>query len=221
MAALSTHESKLGNDASPSGQVVKILRTAERKSFDGVIIAFHWTTVAIVLGLLTTALIHAQAQDDVTRVLMLRIHRSLGVTVWLVTVSRLIWRLTQAKLPPFPADMSAVRRTCVTIGEYCLYALLAIQPMTGFGASVTRGRSFTLFWGHVPPLMPRYPMLENALFLAHRIGAWTLIVLITGHAVAALVHHLVLRDEVLARMAPAAAQRPKSKTAQVDATASA
>jgi cytochrome b561 len=214
MAALSTHESNVGDDAFASGQVVKVQST--RKSFDGVIIAFHWATVIIVLGLLTTALIHTQSRDDITRVLMLRIHRSLGVTIWLVTVSRLVWRLTQAKLPPFPTAMSVIHRTCVTVGEYCLYALLVIQPMTGFGATITRGRTFPLFWWHVPPLMPRYPVLENALFLAHRIGAWTLIVLITGHAVAALVHHFLLRDEVLARMAPIAVLQRRSCEASSD-----
>ena len=198
MAAVSPRERHLVEKA-PMG--------AERKSFDGVTIAFHWVTVLIVLALLTTAAMHAQTHDDQTRVLMLRIHRSLGVTIWLVTVCRLLWRVMQAKLPPFPAHMTNLHRTCVTIAEYFLYALLVVQPLTGFGASITRGRSFTLFWGHVPPLMPRFPALENALFLAHRIGAWTFVILITGHAVAALVHHFVLRDEVLQRMAPLVPQR--------------
>jgi cytochrome b561 len=174
----------------------------KRTSFDGVTLTFHWVTVVLVLGLFTTAIWHAYSHDDVLRVLLLRIHRSLGVTVWTTTVLRLVWRKTNAKLPPFPDDMSKLHRVFVQMSEYCLYALLVIQPTVGFGAVLTRGRSFTLFWGHVPPLIPHYPTVEAVLFSLHRAGAWALGVLITAHAVNALVHHFIIRDNTLARMAP-------------------
>ena len=88
----------------------------------------------MVLSLITTAVWHSQSHDDVLRVLLLRIHRSLGVTVWFTTVSRLIWRMTHAQLPPFPDQMTQAHRSLVQISEHCLYALLVIQPLTGFGA---------------------------------------------------------------------------------------
>jgi cytochrome b561 len=180
----------------------------KRTSFDGVSIAFHWLTAVLVLGLITTAVWRAQSHDDVLRVLLLRIHRSLGVTVWFTTVSRLIWRMTQAQLPPFPDQMTLAHRSLVQTSEYCLYALLAIQPLTGFGAVLTRGHSFTLFWGHVPPLIRHYPAVEAALFVLHRLGAWSFILLITGHAFHALLRHFVIRDNTLRRMAPVLAAAP-------------
>lgn len=189
-------------DASYSANPGGLPAAIKRRSFDRVSIAFHWLTVILVLGLITTAVWHAQSHDDVLRVLLLRIHRSLGVTVWFTTVSRLIWRMTQAQLPPFPDHMGQAHRSLVQTSEHCLYALLVIQPLTGFGAVLTRGRSFTLFWGHVPPLIPHYPTVETALFLLHRIGAWSFILLVTSHAVHALIRHFVGRDNTLHRMAP-------------------
>ena len=174
----------------------------ERTSFDGVTLTFHWVTVMLVLGLFTTAIWHAQSHDDVLRVMLLRIHRSVGVTVWMSTILRLVWRNTHAKLPPFPDGMSQRHRALVQISEYCLYALLVIQPTVGFSAVLTRGRSFTLFWGHVPPLVSHYPTVETVLFALHRVGAWALGLLITAHAVNALVHHFIIRDNTLARMVP-------------------
>jgi cytochrome b561 len=175
---------------------------SKRTSFDRIAIAFHWITVILVLALLTTAIWRAQSHDDVLKVLLLRIHRSVGVTVWATTVLRLIWRMTHAQLPPFPDEMTQTHRTLVQTSEYCLYALLVIQPMTGFGAVITRGHTFTLFWGHVPPLIQHYPTVEAVLFLLHRVGAWTFGFLITAHAVNALVRHFVVRDNTLHRMAP-------------------
>jgi cytochrome b561 len=201
MASLSTPET-MAVDAAFAPNLDRTPAVIKRTSFDGVSIAFHWLTVILVLGLITTAVWHAQSHDDVLRVLLLRIHRSLGVTVWFTTMSRLIWRKTHAQLPPFPDHMGQAHRSLVQTSEHCLYALLVIQPLTGFSAVLTRGRSFTLFWGHVPPLIPHYPTMETALFLLHRIGAWSLILLVTSHAVHALVRHFVGRDRTLQRMAP-------------------
>ena len=201
MAGLSTQKRNAGLESSQSSNVHTV-PIANRASFDGVTIALHWTTVVLVLALLTTALLHAQWHDDATKALLLRIHRSLGVTVWMTTAFRLIWRMTNAKLPPFPDDMTRINRALVQMSEYCLYALLLIQPITGLSATITRGRSFVLFWWHIAPLMPHYPALQSALLLVHRIGAWTLGFLITAHAGTALIHYFVLRDNVLQRMAP-------------------
>jgi len=201
MASLTTQETAAA-DLSHGSNVERLPSADKRTSFDGVTLTFHWVTVVLVLGLFTTAIWHAQSHDDVFKVLLLRIHRSLGVTVWMTTVLRLVWRKTNAKLPPFPDDMTQIHRALVQISEYCLYALLVIQPTIGFSAVLTRGRSFTLFWGHVPPLIPHYPTVEAVLFSLHRIGAWALGLLITTHAVNALVHHFIIRDNTLARMVP-------------------
>src|SRR6516164_4811649 len=112
----------------------------KRTSFDGVTLTFHWVTVMLVLGLFTTAIWHALSHDDVLRVMLLRIHRSLGVKVWMTTALRLIWRKTNAELPPFPEGMSQLHRALVqnypTVGavlfslhRVCAWALgLLITP---------------------------------------------------------------------------------------------
>jgi cytochrome b561 len=181
--------------------------TATRTSFDAVTIAFHWVTLVLVLGLLTTALLHAMSHDDDARALLLQIHRSFGVTVWITTALRLVWRMTNAQLPPFADDMGHLHRHAVQKSEYGLYALLLIQPLSGLGATITRGRAFDLFWWHIPSLMHHYPTVQTVFFRGHRIGAWMLIILISGHAINALVHHFVLRDNLLRRMIPAIRNR--------------
>src|SRR5215472_18069314 len=173
MTGLSTPERNTGLESSQSPNV-NTMPIPNRATFDSVTIALHWITVVLVLALLTTALLHAQSHDDGTKALLLRIHRSLGVTVWMTTAFRLGWRMTNAKLPPFPDDMTRLNRALVQMSEYCLYALLLIQPITGLSATITRGRSFVLFWWHIAPLMSHYPTLQSALLLVHRIGAWTL-----------------------------------------------
>src|SRR5262245_15770453 len=109
------------------------LINAQRAPFDGFARALHWATVLLVLALFASARLHALAEArerDLTPMLH-QIHRSFGVTIWVVTALRLAWRLTRASLPPFPTQMTTLHRATVTLSEYGLYALLLCQPATG------------------------------------------------------------------------------------------
>ena len=189
---------------------------ARRPSFDGATIGLHWATVLLVLALFASAWLHALAEvrhSDFTPVL-LQIHRSFGVTIWVVTVFRLAWRTTNARLPPFPTQMTKLHRATVKLSEYGLYALLLGQPATGLLTTLFGGDSFALFAWSLSPLMPRDEMLEAAFYLSHQLGAWMLAVLAAGHAASALFHHFALRDDVLECMAPVLRRRVPSGSAQ-------
>ena len=175
-----------------------------RPPFDSVTIGLHWATVLLVLAMFASAWLHAlaEAQESVYAAALIQIHRSLGATIWVATVLRLAWRLTNAKLPPFPATMTKVHRTVVQWSEYGLYALLLVQPVTGMGATLSNGRPFALFLWRIQPLVPEEKALSATFHLAHELGAWALAALVAGHSVAALVHHFVLRDDVLECMTP-------------------
>jgi cytochrome b561 len=177
---------------------------ARRPSFDSLTIGLHWATVLLVLALFASAWLHAiaEARESNFTPVLLQIHRSFGVTIWVVTALRLAWRLTNASMPPFPAQMTKPHRTTVKLSEYGLYALLLIQPATGLLTTLFGGRPFALFLWQVPPLMPRDLTLQAAFHLSHELGAWTLAALTVSHAAAALFHHYVLRDDVLECMAP-------------------
>jgi superoxide oxidase len=172
-----------------------------RPSFDSVTIGFHWVTVFIVFVLFASAWLHSQSHNDESKAILLQIHRSLGVAIWLVTMLRLFWRLTNAKLPPFPQNMPKFQQRLAKANEYALYALLLVQPATGLGATLLRGRQFALLLWQIPQLVPEKAMWTT-FFLVHELGAWALGALIAGHATAALVHHFLLRDDVLECMAP-------------------
>jgi superoxide oxidase len=175
-----------------------------RPPFDNVTVCLHWATVLIVLALFTSAMLRLQlTQDDASKVILLQIHRSLGVTVWVVTALRLAWRQTNAKLPPFTANTTKMYRTIVPLSEYGLYVLLLGQPIMGLSATLFGGRPFPLFLWQIPQLISADETLRAAFHLAHEVGAWLLGALVAGHAATALIHHFVFRDDVLQCMAPA------------------
>src|SRR6201987_5962816 len=172
-----------------------------RQPFDTLTITLHWTTVLIVLTLFGSALLYGQVEERTWAPPLLRVHRSLGLTIWTLTVLRLLWRVTGARFPAFPASMTPLHQLGARLSEYGLYALLLIQPVTGLAQTIWRGRPFEVFASSIPPLVARDLALVGIFRTAHEIGAWCLFALAGLHAAAGLVPHFILRDDLLETMA--------------------
>ncbi len=168
--------------------------------FDLVSIGLHWLTVLLVAGQFTAALLVDQLPEMATS--MLTVHRSMGVATWLVVAGRVVWRRRFARPPPFPPSMPAWQRRAATANELGLYALLLLQPLTGLGDTLLRGRPFQLWLWRVPALMARDKPMSHALHSAHELGAVALAALIGLHVAAAIFHGVLRRDGVLQRMTP-------------------
>src|SRR6476660_3987847 len=171
-----------------TGQAPKNVR---RPPFDRLRIGLHWGTALLVLALFASAWLHAltEVQQSNFTPVLLQIHRSCGVIIWVVTAVRLAWRLTHASLPPFPTQMTKLHRATVKLTEYGLYALLLGQPATGLLATLFGGHPFALYLWQFPALMPRDLTLQAAFHFWHELGAWAFACLVMGHAAAALFHH--------------------------------
>ncbi len=148
--------------------------------------------------------------------LLLAIHRPLGVLVLAFAVVRLANRLTH-RLPPFLATMSPAERRIATWSEYLLYALLLVQPLTGW-AMLSAARFPIVLVGplHLPGIAPHDIDVYAVLRQAHNVFAFLLFLTFTAHVCAVLFHTLVLRDRLLDRMAvwptkPAAPQQDETK----------
>jgi cytochrome b561 len=148
--------------------------------------------------------------------LLLAIHRPLGVLILVFAVVRLANRLTH-RLPPFLATMSPAERRIATWSEYLLYALLLVQPLTGW-AMLSAARFPIVLVGplHLPGIAPHDIDVYGVLRQAHNVFAFLLFATFTAHVCAVLFHTLVLRDRLLDRMAvwptkPAAPQQDETK----------
>ena len=167
--------------------------------FDRITMAFHWLTVVLLMLQFATALMLYWLERDYAALIL--IHRSTGSLIWMVAAARLAWRHGFAHLPPFPPAMPMFQRRIATLNEYSPYFLL-LQPLTGLADTLFRGRAFDLAVWHVPALLERNKAVFGVFHKLHELGAMALLVLVAVHATAALLHGLVLRDGILARMLP-------------------
>lgn len=127
------------------------------------------------------------------------LHSSFGVLVLSLSVLRILWRSAR---PQPVAEGPALLATLAQAGHVTLYALTVALPVTGLLARWARSGHAALIGGFNLPAP--FPLPPTKLWAGmHTTIAYALAALVAAHVVAALFHHLVLRDGVLRRMVPA------------------
>jgi cytochrome b561 len=175
---------------------------APLESYDRVLKAVHWSTLLLIAAAYIAIWGSYAVATKEQEAFLTQLHRSLGVTVFVLTVFRLGWRW-HARIPSLPADLPAIQKVAARAAEYFLYALLLIQPILGILYINARGRRVDFFFlGELPPIVGPDKVLAKQAVAAHDIVAYVLLTFIGLHAAAALFHHFVRRDEVLKAMLP-------------------
>ena len=173
--------------------------------------ALHWLMALGITALVGIGLVMTHAGvTRMTQFKLFQLHKSIGITILVLVVLRLLWRLTH-RPPPLPADMPGLEKGAAHAAHVALYGLMLGMPLVGWIiVSVSPFNLPTVLFGMVPwPHIPGLatisdkPYWEGVAKLVHAYGAYVLIALVGVHALAALRHHFLVRDDVLARMLPA------------------
>ena len=169
-------------------------------------IAFHWIAAALIVANLALGLSMVQLPISPRKLNWYIWHKSIGVTIFLLGSLRLAWRAAHPAPPAVP--MPAWQQRAARISHVALYALMFAVPLSGWlYSSATGVQVVYLRLLPLPDLVARDRALGDVLRVVH-IGLNVLLGgFITVHIAAALKHHLVDRDDVLARMLPLVAPR--------------
>jgi cytochrome b561 len=183
------------------------MRTGNSKQriFDRTTRLMHWLTAGLMLLVFVLAFSIDRTSSRASHMVLLQLHRSVGITIWCLTLARLVWRHF-AEYPDWPGDMPPTMRVAARTSEYALYALLLAQPILGLLQTSAHGDHVNLFFlGQLPPLIENNRPLARLLLTAHKSVGFLLLGLVTLHVSAALFHHLWRRDDTLTAMLPTAA----------------
>lgn len=172
------------------------------KFYDRVLRTVHWSSLLLIAAAYIAVWASQMAATKAQHDLLVQLHRSLGLTVFALTLFRIGWRW-QARVPDLPAELPAVQKLAARATEYALYTLLLAQPILGLLHTNARGKRVGLYFlGELPAIVGPNRALARQAIAAHDLVAYTLLGLIALHAAAALFHHFVRRDDVLNAMLP-------------------
>lgn len=167
---------------------------------------FHWLTAILVLVAFIygpggpESRVYSSAMDGDRR-----LHETLGLAVLGLSVLRLAWLAVAGRPsePPMPDWMLNLSR----VVQGLLYLLLFAVPLTAITGAWLEGHPLTWLGGDIAPRLAESHAAGRTIAEIHGWLGDAILWLAGLHAAAALYHHFVLRDRVLAAMLPGRAGR--------------
>ena len=171
--------------------------------YDKVAVALHWLVaigVFVMIGLGWYMTDIPKGTPD--RAFFYNLHKSIGVTLAIVVLVRVVWRWTHEP-PPLPQGTPGWVVNASKLSHGLLYALLVLMPVAGFTASNFTKYGVTYFGlFKIGPFFAESKALYELFQGIHHAAADVLVIVIAIHIAAALKHLLIDKDGVFYRMLP-------------------
>lgn len=174
----------------------------EKNPYGTTAIALHWLIFTLIACGFALGLYMVDLPLSPQKLKYFSWHKWIGVTVFVLAVARLAWRLTHPA-PALPATMPMWQQHAAAANLVLLYVLILAIPLIGWlYSSATGVPTVYLRLVQLPDLLAKDEALAELLRFVHVILNYTMLLLVIIHAAAALKHHFVDRDDVLLRMLP-------------------
>lgn len=173
----------------------------DNKSWGLIIIAIHWLTAFCVLGLFIvgwwmTELDYYSKWYDTAPFF----HKSIGICLLFLTIIRLVYRII-SKSPEPLSTHKKIEIKLAHLMHKALYALLFTVLISGYLISTAKGVGVSVFGLFEIPALPwQFDNQEDLAGDIHFFLACFLIGFAVLHALAALKHHFIEKDDTLNRM---------------------
>jgi cytochrome b561 len=162
---------------------------------------FHWAIVVLIAIQLPLGWLMPDIRRGMTPGSTMSLHISIGSTILVLTVVRLIWRMTHPVAPE--SHLPDWQRLSSELVHWLLYLAVLATTLSGWLFESARGWTINLY-GVVPlpRLVEEGSPTGQALGELHSTMVWVLLTLMSAHILAAFVHLFVYRDRIMQRMWP-------------------
>lgn len=180
---------------------MNLRKTADRYHLAS--IALHWLMLALFVGVYASInLRELFDKGSVPREALKSVHFMLGLAMF-----GLVWlRLAMRAIYPAPRPQPALpqwQAMAAKLAHLALYAIMVGMPLLGWLVLSAAGKPIPFFGLELPALIGQDKALAGQLKEIHEVVGTAGYFLIATHAVAALFHHYIQRDNTLLRMWPA------------------
>ncbi len=173
--------------------------------------ALHWMIALAIIALYAIANIMKAMEPAPLKWQLYDVHKSIGVIVLGFVPLRIVWRFMNPA-PELPAGTPGWQRRAASLNHILLYLAILVMPLSAYAASKSGDFTVNIFgfyempdivaWvrDSAPELIGRDKTIHVWGNLVHEYTSYMLYALAGLHLTAALWHHYVWRDGVLARM---------------------
>lgn len=162
----------------------------------------HWLMAVLILGMIPMGFTMVDLPDGPDRNWVYELHKSVGMTVFVLAVIRVAVRVARGA-PPLPAGMPGWQRAAANLSHAALYVLIVAVPVLGFiGTSMCCSPVKLFNTITVPIALPGGMETGKVVLAVHGIAVFAMAGILVAHVGGALMHAIVQRDGVFQRMLP-------------------
>jgi cytochrome b561 len=164
--------------------------------------ALHWIVVILIISQWFIAQRADDLPNGLAKLQALAWHKSFGMTVLMLALLRLVWRLLNP-VPDLTAETKPWERVLAKVSHVLLYALIFALPLTGW--LMSSAKNYPVSWFKLfqfPDLVAPSEALFRQMNGLHHLLFNVLVVVALLHVAGALKHHFIDKNDVLKRMLP-------------------
>ena len=175
--------------------------------YDRVAVTLHWLIAVFLIGqILFGWYLGSVPRGTPARSIVVNFHKSTGLTLGLLILVRLYWRLRHPA-PPLPRLLPSWERKAARWNHLALYGCMLIMPLSGYIGSNFSKHGVKLFnLVSLPPWGVDNPSVYAIFNGTHVVTSYFFVALIVMH-IAAATRHAVRRDGILQRILPPGGSR--------------
>jgi len=173
-----------------------------KTAYGWISILLHWVMALTIFGMFGLGLYMVElTYYDAWYKGSLDLHKSIGILLFGLLLLRTVWRGINISPDSVDKQASKFEITSAHLVHLSLYLLMFTLMISGYLISTADGRGINVFEVFTIPAMPfSIDNQEDIAGLIHELLAWALVVLAGIHALAALKHHFINRNQTLVRM---------------------
>lgn len=168
--------------------------------------SFHWLTALLILtviplGIIAQQMPYATSTELAEKAWMFSLHKTVGVTLFIVALARILWAISQPKPGPLHPDRKAETFLAEAV-HWLLYGSLVLVPLTGWIHHAATEGFAPILWpfGQNLPFISKSVAVAETFAALHIIFERVLVGSLLLHILGALKHVVIDKDGTLSRM---------------------
>jgi len=158
---------------------------------------FHWLSAAVLVMQIPLGFYLVDLDFNEKRLTMESIHIILGLSIFYLTLLRLIYKLINPT-PPLSNSIFRGQKIIAKLNHILLYISIFIISISGILKKIFNGEMLNIFFLNLE-IKDNFDLAE-LFYDIHILGNYTLIALISLHIIAVIIHKVFFRENLLKKI---------------------
>ena len=191
----------IANYQRKSNEILDLSAKNEKDRYGRVSRLFHWTIAILFISLIPMGIFSSMIPEETSyRNAYYVVHKTIGVTVFLLVIFRLIWNKI-SKRPALDNTLTSTEKKLAHRAHNILYFMLLVIPITGFMMTSYHGYGTFFFFWELPPLWEQSNVYQIWGGFHKYLLPYIVYIILGAHVLGALKHQFIDKhDSAFKRM---------------------